>query len=134
MLVRSIALKVLLLDHLHSCDIEVLAVLDQTFLTKTFHRLDPIVKGVDCDTRFEFADDVEDKGGFCKRYIMHSRVNHQLMEVFSRHQIITILVILHEQIDAVQTLLVHQLCAHARVKLLHIIEFVDVRVEFDYLV
>ncbi len=58
-LTKTLTLKVLIIYELHFCDVQVLAVHDVRFLSKTLQRLNPSLKRSNVERCFEMAYDVE---------------------------------------------------------------------------
>ena len=90
----------------HLCDVQVLAVHNVRFLTKTLHRLDPGLKRSNVQRCFEMAYDVECESCFGKRYVLHTCINHHPLHIFFSQQIIVICVIIEKELDPIGQVLV----------------------------
>ena len=134
-LVEAISVMIFTCLHAHCSHIQILAVLNETFLAESLERSRPILECARIHRRLELTQNIECEGGFSVSDVPDTRFKHHLLQVILREQIIAIAIILVKDILVVtKTLLSHQFFAHSAVKLLDIVEFIDIVVELDDLV
>ena len=96
----------MIIYELHFRDVQVLAVHDVRFLSKTLQRLNPCLKRSNVERCFEMAYDVECESCFGQRYVPHTCINHHPLHIFFSQQIIVICVIIEKELDPVCQMLV----------------------------
>ena len=97
----STPFKIYFRVHLHRCDVQVLAVLNQSFLPEPKHGVEPVIECDEVESGLELANEVENESSFSSGYVSQTAVDHHLLQVVLREQVITVRVILDEQLLAV---------------------------------